>query len=111
MNERAKAIERLRELIVKLGDEADRDKYWVEYEEIERIFYKFGYKEDTRFEEGGRWSNYAVTIYSISAGDTKAYFKFTEEVPASEMQEGMYLSFWLNEVEPVEVVTIEWREN
>jgi hypothetical protein len=109
LHERVKAIERLRELTVKLGDEADRDEYWVEYEEIEHIFYKFGYKEDARFEEGGRWSNYRETIYSISAGDAKAYFRFTEEVPASEMQEDMYLSFWLNEVEPVEVKAIEWK--
>jgi len=49
---------------------------------------------DESFEEGGRWSNYRVRVFrfyyyddSYGEGDF-IYVRVTEEVPATEMQEG-----------------------
>lgn len=108
--EQKKVIERLRELIARLNGGGDRDELWDEYDEATELLNEAGHEEDSSFEEGSRWSNHRVTVYSVGGGDAKTYFRLTDEIPASEMQEGMPLSFWLEEVEPVEVTTIEWRE-
>lgn len=103
-----KVIERLRELIARLNGGGDRDELWNEYDEVAELLNEAGHEEENRFEKRSRWSNHRVTIYSVDTGGTKTYFMFTEEMPSSEMQDEMPLSFWIEEVEPVEVKTIEW---
>lgn len=56
-------------------------------------------------EEGGRWSNYETKVYAVSEGEEKAYFRVVREVPATESQDGMDLSFEFSEVHPREVTT------
>lgn len=43
---------------------------------------------DETFSEGGRWSNYRHTVYKVVEGDEVAYFKVSQEEPATESQEG-----------------------
>jgi hypothetical protein len=61
------------------------------------------------FEEGGRWTNIETDVYRIEQQNGEvAYFELWCEVPASEMQEGMDLSYGFYEVVPKEVITIRY---
>ena len=40
------------------------------------------------FEEGGRWSNYRTRIYKFSYEGEFVFISISDEVPATEMQEG-----------------------
>ena len=62
----------------------------------------------TEFEEGGRWSNWKNTIYKVTEGNEEAYFSFDQEIPASETQEGIDLSYSFYEVVPQEVTVIQY---
>lgn len=63
---------------------------------------------DSRFEEGGRWSNYETNIYKIESDGEVVYFELWREVPATEMQEGGDFSYGFYEVVPIEVTVIEY---
>jgi len=43
---------------------------------------------DESFEEGGRWSNYRIRVFRFYHQGDFIYVRVTEEVPATEMQEG-----------------------
>lgn len=62
----------------------------------------------SEFEEGGRWYNVETNVYEVKEGEEVAYFEFWNEVPASEVQEGMDLSYGFYEVEPKEVTVIKY---
>jgi len=62
----------------------------------------------TELEEGGRWSNWKNTVYKVTENEEEAYFSFDREVPASETQEGMDLSYSFHEVVPQEVTIIQY---
>jgi hypothetical protein len=47
-----------------------------------------GKEVDETFSEGGRWSNYRTRVFRYYFKSEHVYFKVTEEVPASESQEG-----------------------
>lgn len=78
----------------------DSEWTWNDYD----IFESFEEVHES-FENGGRWSNYVTQVYSI--GDK--YFEFIREVPASETQDGMDLTFSVTEVFPKEVTTITYE--
>lgn len=63
---------------------------------------------ENSFEEGGRWSNYETTVYKVEENKVTAYFRMTEEIPATEMQEGGYFDYSFDEVEPKEVTVIKY---
>jgi hypothetical protein len=60
------------------------------------------------FEEGGRWHNIETDVYKVEQNGEVAYFELWREVPASEMQEGMDLSWGFYEVVPKEVTVIRY---
>lgn len=63
----------------------------------------------TRFKDGGRWSNYETKVYEITEGDVTAYFEVSEEVPATENQEGGYFEADVYEVTPYEVKVTKYK--
>jgi hypothetical protein len=66
---------------------------------VERVYHEF--------EKGGRWHNVVTDVYKIEQQDGQvAYFELWKEVPASELQEGMDLSYGFYEVVPKEVISI-----
>jgi hypothetical protein len=68
---------------------------------VERVYHDF--------EEGGRWHNVVTDVYKIEQQDGQiAYFELWREVPASELQEGMDLSYGFYEVVPKEVISIQY---
>lgn len=103
----AKIIEQLRGLHGEEGYDADNDgKFNTLNDDLLNDFkkdYKVEYVEDS-FEEGGRWTNYEHTVYKITDGKDEAYFQLTQEVPATEMQEGGGFFWSFYEVIPKEVV-------
>ena len=68
-------------------------------------------KVDSSFEEGGRWSNYETTIHKVEEGGEVAYFEEIREVPASESQDGMDLTYQFNEVYPHVVTTTVYKSH
>lgn len=82
------------------------------YNKIVEIIKKYnpkGYsieKAHHEFEAGGRWSNFESNVYEIKCNEDVAFFELVEEVPASEVQDGMDLSYDFWEVEPKEVTTV-----
>lgn len=67
-------------------------------------------KVDSTFEDLGRWSNYETTVYKVTENGEVAYFEYGQEVPATESQDGMDLSYHFHEVEPKEVTVIQYVE-
>lgn len=106
-------------IIEKLRGFDGTDGYWRYYygdepsvaiaEDIDAILYTSGKKVDSNFEEGGRWSNYERTVYEVREGDEVAYFEEVREVPGSESQDGMDLSYEFNEVFPHVVTTTIYK--
>jgi hypothetical protein len=102
-------IETLRELDGKEGGIWDDD-----YDTIDMILDTYnpkGYTVKTvyhDFEEGGRWHNIETDVYKVEQNGEVAYFELWREVPASEMQEGMDLSYGFYEVVPKEVTVIRY---
>lgn len=47
-----------------------------------------GKKVDETFEDGGRWSNYRTRVYSFYYEGETVYVRISDEVPATEMQDG-----------------------
>lgn len=105
-------IEKLRELI---GDGyagyAGAEKH-REINDILDAYKPEGYEVttvDTSYEEGGRWSNYETAVDKVTQADGKvAYFSVRREVPATEMQEGGWLSVNIKEVIPKEVTVTKY---
>lgn len=62
----------------------------------------------TKYDEGGRWSNYETNVYKIEETGEVAYFSVCREVPATESQEGGEFTIELDEVVPKEVTVIEY---
>lgn len=88
-----------------------QDDIYYEIDDLLDVYKPVGYtsKEiETEFEEGGRWSNWKTVIYKVTENGTEAYFSFGQEVPASECQEGMDLSYDFVEVIPKEVTVIQY---
>ncbi|WP_339273796.1 hypothetical protein MKY59_21620 [Paenibacillus sp. FSL W8-0426] len=105
-------IEKLRELI---GDDYEGMSGDETHENVDSIIDAYkpkGYRVEHvhgTFEEGGRWTNYVTDVYKITQDDGKtAYFSIGRDVPATEMQDGSYLSVYIFEVVPKEVVRIEY---
>ncbi len=101
-------IEKLRELC---GGNGHIDETFHEIDGILDAYKPNGYTAKdikTEFDEGGRWSNWKTTIYKVTEGDDEAYFSFDREVPATECQEGMDLSYSFYEVVPQEVTIIQY---
>jgi hypothetical protein len=102
-------IETLRELDGKEGGIWDDD-----YDTIDTILDTYnpkGYTVKTvyhDFEEGGRWYNIKTDVYKVEQNGEVAYFELWREVPASELQEGMDLSWGFYEVVPREVTVIRY---
>lgn len=63
---------------------------------------------DSDFEEGGRWYNIESNVYKVEQNGEVAYFELQREVPATEFQEGMDLSYGFYEVVPQEVTVIKY---
>lgn len=95
------------------------DGYWRYYgsqEEtdtpdiIESLLYMAKATEvDSSFEEGGRWSNYETTVNKVEEDGEVAYFEVIREVPGSESQDGMDLTYQFNEVYPHVVTTTIYK--
>lgn len=104
-------IKKLRGLVA-----SDAEVWDDNYEEILSIIEPYGetgysVKEvHNEFEEGGRWSNYRSSVFKVEYNGETAYFRMVQEVPASEMQEGMDLVYYFLEVVPKEVTVIEYVE-
>ena len=102
-------IEKLRELSGTEGENWDDT-----YELIDSIIYPFkpeGYTVKCvhhDFEEGGRWYNIESNVYRVEQNGEVAYFELWREVPATEIQEGMDLSYGFYEVVPQEVTVIKY---
>lgn len=101
-----KTIEKLRSLS---GFET-----WERNETVEEIEDLLYYRADVKvvdesFEDGGRWSNYESKVYEVIEGTEIAYFQITEEVPATEMQDGGDFMFSFQEVEPYQVIETKYR--
>lgn len=82
-----------------------------EIDEILDIYNPEGYtvkKVYSGFEEGGRWYNVESTVYQVEQNGETVFFEFVTDVPASEVQEGMDLSWSFYEVEPKEVIVIKY---
>lgn len=78
-------------------------------EEVEYLLYDAKAKEvDNSFAEGGRWSNYESTVYKIEENGETMYVQITEEVPATEQQEGGDFLYEIDEVVPKEVTVIQY---
>ena len=60
---------------------------------------------DSSFEQGGRWSNFEETIVEYKG----IFIEVSEEVPATEQQEGGDFTTTLREVAPQEVVKVIFR--
>lgn len=52
----------------------------------------FGDRVEENFEEGGRWTNYRIRVFRFWHEKEHVYVNITEEVPASESQDGTDLS-------------------
>jgi hypothetical protein len=102
-------IEKLRELSGTEGENWDEA-----YKQIDSIIGTYnpkGYTVDhvlSDFEEGGRWYNIKTDVYKVEQNGEVAYFELWREVPASEIQEGMDLSYGFYEVVPREVTVIRY---
>jgi hypothetical protein len=107
--EMTNVIEKLRELSGTEGVNWDDA-----YEEIDSIIDAYKPKGYTvyrvyhEFEEGGRWYNIETDVYKVEQNGEVAYFELWREVPASEIQEGMDLSYGFYEVVPSEVTVIRY---
>ncbi|MBX6360525.1 MAG: hypothetical protein IRZ03_10660 [Acidobacterium ailaaui] len=87
------------------------DEVRKEIESIIDVYKPEGYTVEevhSEFEEGGRWTNVSTKVYKIEQNGEVAYFELWREVPASEIQEGMDLSWGFNEVVPKEVTVIQY---
>ncbi|MED4841555.1 hypothetical protein P9695_14880 [Weizmannia sp. CD-2023] len=81
----------------------DDYRFSAKQHQIEDMLEKYGKLVDQDFEEGGRWSNFEIYTYEIKTDGETAYFQVVEEVPATELQDGMDLIFQFYEVNPVVV--------
>lgn len=73
-------------------------------EEVEDLLYDSDTEVvDHSFEEGGRWSNYENTVYKVVENGEAMYVRITQEVPATEQQEGGDFLYEIDEVFPREV--------
>lgn len=80
-----------------------------EVEEIEDLLYDAKATQvHEEFEDGGRWSNYKITVHKVEENGKVAYFEINQEVPATEMQEGGDFSYSFYEVVPKEVTVIKY---
>jgi hypothetical protein len=88
------------------------DGAWCEIDEILDGYGPEGYEvESVQSEsgEGGRWTTTRTITYEITEeGGDVAYFTLWRERPATEMQDGMDFAYTLTEVEPREVVVVEY---
>lgn len=64
---------------------------------------------DSRFEDGGRWSNYEYTVYQLTEHNKTAFFEVMRERPGSETQDGMDCSYAVGEVYPHQVVKTVYK--
>lgn len=65
---------------------------------------------DNSFEEGGRWSNYETNVYAVEVpNDDTRYYALTQEVPATEMQDGGDHSWGFKEVHRKEKTVIVYE--
>jgi hypothetical protein len=88
-----------------------QDDIYHEIDDILGAYKPDGYsieEIETGFEEGGRWSNWKTVIYKVTENGAEAYFSFGQEIPASECQDGMDLSYDFVEVIPKEVTVIQY---
>ena len=102
-------IEKLRELSGTEG--VNRDENREKIEEIIEAYRPKGYTVEHvhhEFEEGGRWNNIEADVYKVEQNGEVAYFELWREVPATEMQAGMDLSYGFYEVVPKEVTIIKY---
>lgn len=93
------------------GENGDQNDIYNEVDGILDACKPTGYsvmKVKTELEEGGRWSNWKTTVYKVTENGKEAYFSFDREIPASECQEGMDLSYSFVEVIPKEVTVIQY---
>jgi hypothetical protein len=64
---------------------------------------------DSKFEDGGRWTNYETNVYEVvEDGGKAAYFSVWREVPATECQDGGDFMISITEVVPQLVMTTEY---
>lgn len=69
----------------------------------------FGKLVDEEFEDGGRWSNYRTRVFNFWH-DGPVYVSVSEEVPATEMQEGSdFEEPEIEQVYPHKVETIVYK--
>jgi len=101
------------EILRKL-DGVEDVNYNKDYEEIENIIEAYkpeGYTVENvhhEFQDGGRWTNIETDVYKIEQNGEVAYFELWREVPATELQDGMDLSWGFCEVVPKEVTVIKY---
>jgi len=93
------------------GENGIQNDIYNEIDDILDAYKPAGYsvvKVKVELEEGSRWSNWKTTIYKVTENGEEAYFSFDQEVPATECQEDMDLSYSFHEVVPQEVTTIQY---
>ena len=104
MQQKTNYIEQLRKYDG-FSDYTDNEKV----REIDDLLYDSDAREvDNSFQDGGRWSNYETTVFKVQEHGEVAYFKEVREVPATEMQEGGYFTYFFTEVVPKEVTVVKY---
>jgi hypothetical protein len=63
---------------------------------------------EDNIEDHGRWSDYRTRVFKVEEDGEVAYFEYGCERPASEMQEGMDLSYHFQEVVAVPITTFKY---
>lgn len=77
--------------------------------DIVDILGSHGEEVQERFEEGGRWHNVKHTVSRYRHNRELVYLEITEELPATEMQEGGDFNTEIERVYPHKIETTEYK--
>lgn len=78
----------MNDLFGKTKEDFEKEIEEMPVSEKAEIIDSYGKVVDESFEDGGRWSNYQTKVYRFWHESEHVYISVTEEVPATEMQDG-----------------------